>query len=92
VADAPAPVADAPARPVKPAVDSVAVNFAIKPWGTVTIDGRERGVSPPLKHLSLPVGSHQIKIDNPGFPAHRRVIEVVKGKPLTVDYDFATNK
>jgi serine/threonine protein kinase len=92
LAEAPAPVAEAPARPVKPAVDSVAVNFAVKPWGTVTIDGRERGVSPPLKHLSLPVGSHQIKIDNPGFPAHRRVIEVVKGKPLTVEYDFATNK
>jgi serine/threonine protein kinase len=91
VAEAPAEAA-APARPVKPAIDSATVSFAIKPWGTVTVDGRERGVSPPLKHLTLPVGSHQIKIVNPGFPDHRRVIEVVKGKPLTVDYDFATNK
>jgi len=98
-----APVADSAARAVKtapvvaaapaaPAVDSAAVNFAIKPWGTVFIDGRERGVSPPLKHLTLPVGSHQIRIVNPGFPDHHRVIEVSKGKPVAVDFDFAAGK
>ena len=98
----PAPEAPAPAAHSTPAVaaaveappahviESAPVNFAIKPWGTVFIDGRERGVSPPLKRLNLPVGSHQIKIVNPGFPDHRRVIEVSKGKSVAVDFDFAT--
>lgn len=54
------------------------VRLAIKPWGTVWVDGVSRGVSPPLKKLSLTDGKHQIRIVNPNFPDYISEIEINK--------------
>ncbi|HEX8478608.1 MAG TPA: hypothetical protein VF663_09750 [Telluria sp.] len=37
----------------------------IKPWGTVYVDGVERGASPPMKRLALTPGPHTIRITHP---------------------------
>jgi hypothetical protein len=37
----------------------------IKPWGTVYVDGVERGASPPMKRLVLTPGPHTVRITHP---------------------------
>lgn len=65
------------------------VTFNIKPWGTVFVDGRERGVSPPLKRLTLAPGTHQLRLVNPAFAERLLTIEVGSGRPLAVEHNFA---
>ena len=40
------------------------VELAVLPWGEVFVDGKSRGVSPPLRELEIPPGSHTIEIRN----------------------------
>lgn len=61
---APASVAP-PVRNTAPAHANY--QLQIKPWGTVYVDGAERGVSPPLKRLALTPGRHTIRITNPDY-------------------------
>ena len=74
----------------KPRVGTV--HLAVKPWGTVTVDGTNQGVSPPLKTLTLPEGRYAVKIENPGFTPFVTTIEVKKGKTLPLSYNFSTIK
>jgi hypothetical protein len=63
--------AEAPANRAATTPGTVSGNASyqlqIKPWGTVYVDGVERGVSPPLKRLALTPGAHTIRITNPSF-------------------------
>ncbi|HJV81948.1 serine/threonine-protein kinase [Noviherbaspirillum sp.] len=67
------------------------VKLIIAPWGTVSVDGVEKGVSPPLKHLALPEGKHRIKIENPAFKAHIIDVEVQPKKQMTIEHHFSAN-
>jgi predicted Ser/Thr protein kinase len=93
---APAAAAVAPpaaeAKPAAPVVETVSYKLAIKPWGTVYVDGRERGVSPPMKRLVLPAGKHKIRVVNPNFPDYLINLESGKNKNGTIEYDFAPAK
>jgi hypothetical protein len=94
-APAAAPSKKAPAieaKPPPPVVETVAYKLAIKPWGTVYVDGRERGVSPPMKRLTLPAGKHKIRIVNPGFPDYSINLESGKNKSAAIEHDFAAAK
>lgn len=78
-----------PAASAEPVVAPAAsYRLMINPWGTVYVDGKRRGVSPPLKRLALPTGRHTIMLENPGFPD--RVIEVdsVAGRSGQIAHDF----
>jgi hypothetical protein len=68
--------------------DNTTYKLMIKPWGTIYVDGSERGVSPPLKLLSLPAGQHTVRIVNPNY--RDRVIRVTAGKQdsARIDVDF----
>lgn len=68
--------------------DVTTYKLMIKPWGTVYVDGSERGVSPPLKLLSLPAGQHTVRVVNPNF--RDRVLRVSAGKHdwARIDVDF----
>lgn len=62
------PAVPAPAAVARSVVSSNAsYQLQIKPWGTVYVDGVERGVSPPVKRLSLTPGRHTIRITNPEY-------------------------
>lgn len=61
----------------------------VKPWGTVYVDGKERGVSPPLKTLVLAPGKHEIRIVNPAFPDHVMTIDIAKQKSGKITHDFS---
>jgi serine/threonine protein kinase len=79
---------NAAAAQATPAVVMVPVTLAIKPWGTVFVDGQERGASPPLKRLMLPAGPHEIRIVNPAHPAYTTSITLKKNGPATVEHAF----
>ena len=84
VAPAPAlvtPPAAAPAIPRKekraalPAAGG-RLELAVAPWGEVLVDGKSRGVSPPLRVLDVAPGAHTIEIRNSTFPAHVEHVQV----------------
>ncbi|MGO4479594.1 hypothetical protein AB4Z32_25465 [Massilia sp. 2TAF26] len=90
----PAPAAPgvlaAPAQPQAGPAASATYKLAIKPWGVVYVDGVDRGVSPPVKRLTLTPGKHTIRVANPNF--HDRVLEVDTGAgsgQIAVDFSDA---
>ncbi len=73
----------------KPAAgDSGRVELAVLPWGEVLIDGRSRGVSPPLRVLDIPAGSHTIEIRNSTFPSHVEKVNVKAGQAVRIRHRF----
>lgn len=90
------PAAGAPAAPSQAAAataDEAIVNgttykLLIKPWGTVYVDGVDRGVSPPVKRLTLAPGQHTIRLVNPNFPDHVITVEAGTRESATIQYDF----
>lgn len=87
----------APARPTARATATVlpaqnaskgTLRLAIEPWGEIYVDGVRRGVSPPLKQLSLPAGNHRVEIRNPGAAHVSRNVEVDAGKQVIFTHRF----
>jgi class 3 adenylate cyclase len=100
-ASAPPPVRHEPApvrgraesKPAKAptAVASTApgtLQLSILPWGEVFVDGKRRGVSPPLRSLELPAGTHMVEVRNTSFPAHSQRIVVRAGEPVRIRHRF----
>ncbi len=90
-----APVSVPPA-PVTSKSDAVEVEktglvrFELKDgWGTVFVDGQQKGVVPPVMVLKLSPGTHEIELRNPALATVRRKVEVVAGKTLVVRHSFA---
>ena len=64
------------------------LELAVAPWGEVLIDGKSRGLSPPLRVLEVPPGPHTIEIRNSTFPAHVARIEVRAGEAVKIQHRF----
>jgi serine/threonine-protein kinase len=64
------------------------LSLAVSPWGEVFVDGRKRGVSPPLAELSLPPGRHTIEIRNTTFPPHTETIDVLADANVRIKHKF----
>lgn len=62
-----------------PDVTPVSVVVDVQPWGAVSINGVRRGVSPPLRSLSLAPGTYRVTISNPGAPSYSTRITVRQG-------------
>lgn len=77
-------------KPEKPAATQGVgrVEVAVLPWGEVLIDGRSRGVSPPLRVLDIPAGSHTIELRNSTFPTYVEKIEVKPGEAVRIRHRF----
>ena len=88
LAELAAPAAVAEAKPAVPKIETASYQLTIKPWGTVYVDGKERGVSPPLKKLTLSAGVHMVKIANPGFADHVTRVVVKPGQSGTIAHEF----
>lgn len=65
------------------------VGIAVTPWGEVYLDGRMRGVSPPLVELQVAPGKHKIEIRNMAFPAYTQSIQVKAGEKIKIRHKFA---
>jgi class 3 adenylate cyclase len=61
---------------------------AIAPWGEVFVDGKSRGVSPPIQVLDLPSGPHTVEIRNGNFPARVERIVVKPGQSVRIRHRF----
>jgi serine/threonine protein kinase len=92
---APAALEVKPAAPAESAVASPVESFSegelkldIKPWGTIAVDGVSRGISPPLKQLTLSVGKHTIEVANPPAAPVSREIEITKDASVTLSHTF----
>src|SRR6266571_9346694 len=64
------------------------LELAVTPWGEVVIDGKSRGVSPPLRLLEIPSGSHTIEIRNSTFPSHVEKINLKAGEAKKIQHRF----
>jgi len=64
------------------------VELAVAPWGEVLVDGKNRGVSPPLRTLDLTPGVHTIEIRNSTFPVHVERVKLKGGEAVKVQHRF----
>ncbi len=64
-----------------------AVQIAVTPWGEVFVDGKSKGVAPPLSRLSLPVGAHNVEIKN-GDDHYAVKIQVTSDNEIKVGHHF----
>ncbi|MGH8736485.1 MAG: hypothetical protein ACREU5_08430 [Burkholderiales bacterium] len=64
------------------------IRLAITPWGRVIVDGKERGVSPPLREIEVPLGEHIIEIRNTTFPSHVAKVEITAGESFRIKHRF----
>jgi hypothetical protein len=71
-----------------PQGELVRVELAVLPWGEIVVDGKSRGVSPPLRTLDIPVGSHTIEIRNSTFPSHVEKVNVKAGEAIRIRHRF----
>jgi class 3 adenylate cyclase len=76
--------AEKPAAPQGPG----RLELAVAPWGEVLVDGKSRGLSPPLRVLEVPAGTHTIEIRNSTFPAHVARVEVKAGEAVRIQHRF----
>ena len=60
------------------------VQFNIRPWGQVFVDGADRGVSPPLKSLSLRPGIYNIEVRNGDLEVYRQRVTVQDSRSAPV--------
>jgi len=74
--------------PKKPALAPGRLELAVAPWGEVVVDGKRRGLSPPLRVVELPAGSHTIEIRNSTFPAHVAQVDVKSGEAVRIQHRF----
>ena len=77
----------APATP-PPQAAPVTVRVAVRPWGEVLVNGRSRGVSPPLRELSLPPGRYQVTVRNASAGDYRMTLTVAAGRPASITHEF----
>jgi hypothetical protein len=62
----------------------------IQPWGTIYVDGVDRGVSPPIKRLQLPPGRHTVRVTNPNFQERVLDVDTANGDGrIVVDFSAA---
>jgi len=79
----PTPAASVPSPP-----RTGKILFSIKPWGEIIVDGKTRGVSPPIKELSIPEGRHRIEIRNGAFQGYKSELDIKAGSSGSVAYSF----
>jgi serine/threonine-protein kinase len=64
------------------------LELAVAPWGEVLVDGKSRGLSPPLRVIEVAPGTHKVEIRNSTFPAHVSEIEVKPGEVVKIQHRF----
>ncbi|HET7402564.1 MAG TPA: adenylate/guanylate cyclase domain-containing protein [Usitatibacter sp.] len=78
----------AAAEPRSNAGPPATVVFAVSPWGEIVVNGRSRGVTPPMKSLKLEPGHYKIEVRNTTFPAHTEDLELKARDEVTVRHKF----
>ena len=64
------------------------LSFGIAPWGEVYVDGKKKGVAPPLNIVQLAPGTHVIEIRNTSFPPYQQNVDLKPGEQLKIRHKF----
>jgi hypothetical protein len=75
-------------EPAKPAAPPATIVFAISPWGEIVVNGKSRGVTPPMKSLKLEPGKYKIEVRNTTFPVHTENLDLKARDEVTVRHKF----
>jgi hypothetical protein len=75
------PAAVSPPAPLSAPAEPGRLFVSATPWGTLYLDGRPVGNTPVID-LSIPPGSHSIRIARDGFQSYERIIEVAPGEQV----------
>jgi serine/threonine-protein kinase len=62
--------------------------LAITPWGEVYVDGRKKGISPPLAEIKLAPGKHVVEIRNSAFQPYVKTVELAANGHLKIKHKF----
>jgi serine/threonine protein kinase len=84
-----APIPEAVVDEVKKPVKLAVVKLSIKPWGEVFVEGASKGISPPLKSLSLPAGDYVIEIRNGDFAPYTTKLTLKSGEANNLTHAFS---
>jgi class 3 adenylate cyclase len=72
----------------KPSVPPATLVFSVSPWGEIFVNGKARGVTPPMKSIKLEPGRYKIEIRNSTFPAHVENLDLKARDEITVRHKF----
>lgn len=72
----------------KPALPPATLVFAIQPWGEIYVNGKSRGVTPPMKSIKLDPGRYKIEVRNTTFPPHTESFDLKARDEITVRHKF----
>jgi class 3 adenylate cyclase len=72
----------------KPSVPPATLVFTVSPWGEIFVNGKVRGVTPPMKSIKLEPGKYKIEIRNSTFPAHVENLDLKARDEITVRHKF----
>jgi serine/threonine-protein kinase len=62
--------------------------FAVSPWGEVYVDGRRRGITPPLQEIKLSPGKHTVEIRNTTFRRHSQTVDLDADASVRIKHKF----
>jgi class 3 adenylate cyclase len=62
--------------------------FSVQPWGEIFVNGKSRGVVPPMKSLKLEPGKYRIEVKNTTFPTHVENLDLKARDEVTVRHKF----
>jgi serine/threonine-protein kinase len=89
VVQPPSAAPEEPAPQSQPVAKPLArLSLAVTPWGEVYVDGRKKGISPPLTELKLAPGKHKIEIRNTSFPPYVETVDAEANPSLKIRHKF----
>lgn len=62
--------------------------FSVQPWGEIFLDGKSRGVTPPMKSLKLPPGKYKLEVRNTTFPVYTENLDLKTRDEVTIRHRF----
>jgi len=72
----------------KPSLPPATLVFAIQPWGEIYVNGKPRGVTPPMKSIKLEPGKYKIEVRNTTFAPHTENLDLKARDEITVRHKF----
>ena len=94
-APAPSPANPAAAKretakkePPQPQIPPGNIHLVVDPWGEIYINGKQRGLSPPMKSLKLAPGKYKLEIRNSNLAPYADTIEIKSREDLTIRHTF----
>ena len=76
-------------RSVSASTSTARLTLAISPWGAVYVNGKRKGLSPPLKELMLAPGTYTVEIRNDKFQPYRESIDLRKAVTAKITHRFS---